>query len=448
MKFIQRSGSQNWQQVIEQKWWVNQKRAIALMDGYLADKSDRQAMVRMPTGTGKTAVIATLAQLVADKRRCLVVAPWEYLVKQLRLELLGRFWRKVGEQSSFTPKPCEIFTPSSFTHAQKAVGSAGVLLCTNQTLQELRKDDRAYRKLRGWCTLALIDEGHREPAPRWAKAVRELNCSTILFTATPYRNDLQLFDIDPEFCYSFTFGEALEEHIVRQISFIDGAWPLSGSGVVTEFVRQLINSAASIARELGLDEEALRVIVRCDDAEQIKAIVPAVLARGRTAIGIHETFSPANGEHYVKRVPDPSTETAQFWVHQNKLIEGLDDPAFRLIAIFGRFSNARNLVQQVGRVIRNPERRAGQLAYVLAHSNQGQKDLWDRFIEYEDDVRKQIKKGGSEISAFELFIVARSTPPRFYFLGDFRRCLRPEDVTDPRRVVRLRKSVLVRTRDA
>jgi len=444
MKFVQHSGNRNWKQVVEQKWWINQRQAIGRIDAYLAANIDRQAMVRMPTGTGKTAVIATLAQLLADKPRCLVVAPWENLVKQLRRELFERFWKKVGEDSSFTPKPCEIFTPTTFAVARKAVESAGVLLCTNQTLQALRKDDATFRKLRTWCTLALVDEGHREPAPRWAEAVRDLDSPTVLFTATPYRNDLQLFDVDPTYSYSFTFGEALQERIVRQVSFIDGSWPLSGPNVVTEFAHQLIKSVASTAKQLGLDEPTLRVIVRCDDAEQIKSVVAAVLARGRTAIGIHETFGPADGKPYLKQVPDPSIEKAQFWVHQNKLIEGLDDPAFRLIAIFGRFSNARNLVQQVGRVIRNPERKDGQVAFVLAHNRQGQKDLWDRFIEYENDVQEQIRRGGSEISAFEQFIAARTATPRFYFLGDFRRHLQPEDVTDPRGVVRLRKSVLVR----
>jgi len=183
MKFIQHSGSRAWQQVIKQKWWLNQQRAINRVENYLASNSDRQAMVRMPTGTGKTAVIATLAQLLADKPRCLVVAPWEYLVGQLQQELHERFWKKVGEDSSFTPKPCQIFTPSTFTKAQKAAGSAGVLLCTNQTLQALRKDDPKFRKLRSWCTLALVDEGHREPAPRWAEAVRDLDVATVLFTA-------------------------------------------------------------------------------------------------------------------------------------------------------------------------------------------------------------------------------------------------------------------------
>jgi superfamily II DNA or RNA helicase len=445
MKFIPHAGTRTWRQVIDDKWWVNQRAALDRMDAYLAAKPDRQAMVRMPTGTGKTAVIATLGQLLADKPRCVVVAPWENLVKQLGRELAQRFWTKLGEDKSFTPRPCKVFTPTSFAAARKEVAAGGVLLCTNQTLQALRKDDASFRKLRTWCELVLVDEGHREPAPRWAEAVRELESPTILFTATPYRNDLQLFDVDPAFTYSFTFGEALTAKIVRDVSFIDGSWPLSGPNVATEFVGQLIKSVAATASQLGVDESTIRVIVRCDDAEQIKSIVPILAARGRTVLGIHETFSKSDGKTFAKEVPDPSIQTAQFWVHQNKLLEGLDDPAFRLIAIFGRFTNARNLVQQVGRVIRNPGLQAGEVAFVLAHAKHGQKALWDRFIEYEKYVQERVEQGGSELSALEHFLAARTAAPRFYFLGDFRKHLHPEDVTDPRQVVRLRKSVLVRT---
>jgi superfamily II DNA or RNA helicase len=286
--------------------------SLDCIDAYLAAESDRQAMIRMPTGTGKTAVIATCAQLLKDKPRCLVVAPWESLVKQLQRELAGRFWEKVGEDKTFTPRSCNIFTPSSFNNAHKEVAAAGVLLCTNQTLQALRKDGASFKKLRKWCDLVLVDEGHREPAPRWAEAVRDLDVATVLFTATPYRNDLQLFDVDPDHTYSFTFGEAMEAHIVRDVSFIDGSWPLSGPHMAAEFTEQLIKSVTATAKQLGLDESAVRVIVRCDDAEQIKSVVPALIVRGRTVIGIHETFSRSDGKAYLKEVPDPSTETAQF----------------------------------------------------------------------------------------------------------------------------------------
>lgn len=401
-------------------------------------------MVRMPTGTGKTAVIAALAQLVRDKPRCLVVAPWGNLVKQLRREVAEQFWDKIGESKSFTRRECRVFTPSAFITAQKDVATAGVLLCTNQTLQALRKDELVFRKLRAWADLVLVDEGHREPAPRWADAVRELDTPTVLFTATPYRNDLQLFDIDPAYTFSFTFGEALAVHVIRDVSFIDGSWPMQGPTKADEFAEQLITTVSRVARQIGKTKTTVKAIVRCETAEEIKSVVQALVARGEKAIGIHETFGKPDGVRFHKEVPDPFAEHAQFWVHQHKLMEGLDDQAFRVLGVFGRFTNARNLVQQVGRIIRNPTRSAGEMAFVLTHPNDGQKALWQRFIEYENYVREQVTQGGNEVSALEHFLAARATP-RFYFLGDFRRQLHAEDVADPRDVTKMRKSILVRT---
>ena len=47
----------------------------------------------------------------------------------------------------------------------------------------------------------------------WLKA---LACPAMAWYA------LKLFDVDPAHTYSFTFAEALDAHIVRDVSFIDG----------------------------------------------------------------------------------------------------------------------------------------------------------------------------------------------------------------------------------
>jgi hypothetical protein len=65
------------------------------------------------------------------------------------------------------------------------------------------------------------------------------------------------------------------------------------------------------------------------------------------------------------------------------LIEGLDDERFGLLAIFQPFSNARMLVQQVGRILRNPARRLGQRAIVLCDNTHNQKQLWDAYLGFE-----------------------------------------------------------------
>lgn len=398
----------------------------------------------MPTGTGKTIVIATLAQLLQEHPRVLVVAPWESLVSQLQREISSCVWTKVGEEGALSPKATAVFTPTSLGKAFEKVQQAGVLICTNQTLQSLHKSNSSFQRLRKWASLALVDEGHREPAPRWAEAVRDLECPTILFTATPYRNDLQLFDVNRKFFYSFTFDEALEEQIVRKVEFIDGSWSRSGANTIEQFVTQLLDVCKTVESNVGLNNGQMRVIIRCAKVADIKAIAEALRERGTSVIGIHERFKSTDGEIYRREVPNPTAEKAIFWVHQNKLIEGLDDPEFRLIAIFGAFPNARNLVQQIGRVIRNPTRAANQKAFVFAHIQDHQKDLWERFIDYEKDVRKRRDAGHAELSAIDDFMASHARAASFYLLGDFRRHLREAEIIDPRHVIKMRKSILVR----
>jgi len=444
MKFIKHLNGKTWKAVIDAKWWPNQQKAVEVAGDYLDAKKGQQAMIRMPTGTGKTVVIATLAQLLEDYQRVLVVAPWENLVRQLEREISAKLWTKLGEATSLAARPTKVFTPVGLKAALRKVQQAGVLVCTNQTLQALRKDNAAFQRLRKWTALALVDEGHREPAPRWAEAVRDLDCPTVLFTATPYRNDLQLFDVNRDYFYSYTFIEALGHRIVREVEFIDGAWSRDGANTIDEFVTKLLDARKSTEKEVGLQPGQMRVIVRCSEAADIKAIAMEIQERGESVIGVHERFKNTDGAIFRQEVPDPDTETARFWVHQNKLIEGLDDPAFRLVAIFGAFSNARNLVQQIGRVIRNPKRVAGQKAFVLAHQQDRQKDLWSRFIDYEKNVRDRKAAGHAELAAFDEYIASHANAPRFYLLGDFRRHLRADEISDPRQVVQMRKSVLVR----
>src|SRR5262245_23549297 len=108
-----------------------------------------------------------------------------------------------------------------------------------------------------------------------------------------------------------------------------------------------------------------RVIIRCESDARIRQIGQALEGAGRTYVLIHENFQDADPSrpHERRSVPDPEHEQAQFWVHQFKLLEGIDDPRFQVLAIFDELKTTLSLVQQVGRVIRNPERKPGAVAH-------------------------------------------------------------------------------------
>jgi superfamily II DNA or RNA helicase len=85
--------------------WPHQKDAIRTIHGYLSDDGRRDAasLITMPTGTGKSGVIAwAAAQLPELKGHRLVITPWIALTRQLKEDIEQRFWTRLAAKD--TPK--------------------------------------------------------------------------------------------------------------------------------------------------------------------------------------------------------------------------------------------------------------------------------------------------------------------------------------------------------
>jgi hypothetical protein len=85
---------------------------------------------------------------------------------------------------------------------------------------------------------------------------------------------------------------------------------------------------------------------------------------------------------------------AQFWLHQYKLMEGIDDASFVMVTIYDLMGNARQLVQQIGRATRHSkgDGRVQQTAWVLALPANARriKESWDRYTAYESYAEKNV----------------------------------------------------------
>ena len=186
---------QSWRQL---SLWPHQIKALTVIERYIRARPARAALIRMPTGTGKSGVIAVAAKSLKEAPSVLVVTPWLHLREQITIDIDYRFWQTIGIASDQWSKEVKEIVPGSIRTFALAGKTPRVLVCTIQTLQTIhRTDPKAYARLREEVSLVLVDEGHREPAPEWAQAVRELKKPTVLLTATPYRNDYRIFDVDP-----------------------------------------------------------------------------------------------------------------------------------------------------------------------------------------------------------------------------------------------------------
>lgn len=298
-----------------------------------------------------------------------------------------------------------------------------VFVCTFSTLTTLRREhEDLYAKLAAVISLVVVDECHYEPAVGWGRSVKELERKTVLLTATPYRNDLKLFQIhDPDnHCYHFTHAHALKANIVRDVSFTailpQRSTPASAS-------KEFANKWKGLKAARKLPSKDPRAIICCGNAQDIETVVRSLGREGLKAIGIHDRFSGRKETNLFSKVPKPENEDAEIWVHQHKLTEGLDDNRFCGLGLFTTFSNDRKLIQQIGRILRRDENDAAQTrSIVLTLSNDRSAEDWMAYREFEKD--NTLRNASHFRNAVETLL--RTQPEIEYFGGRFLRRFDPK----------------------
>lgn len=414
--------------------WDHQKEALEFLIAHLNAKPQKGPwLVRMPTGTGKTGVIAWLSMKSA-KGKTLVLTPWTNLRNQMVADLKVNFWKSLGlqpQQLSVQP-----LLPSSASSVL-IDPNVKVIVSSLAALTDLRRDDEAsYDALKNLIDLVIVDEGHYEPAVEWGKSVKGLNKPTILMTATPYRNDLKLFHIsDPKSVWQFRHYEAQNNGIIRPLEFQS----LGSSTDLDKLLKSFVDFWKNARLSNGLVSPTPRAIICCADSLQIKSVVTKLQAEGISSLGVHDRFRNMPDKGFYRDVPPVSTD-ADVWVHQYKLIEGLDDHRFCCVALFCSFQNDRKLVQQIGRALRkNGSDRTGKSAILLAPDEFGAKSSWEAYLDFEKNA--MLVTIGHYRKVVDQLLT--SQPEAEYFDGRFRKRFDPTDLgKDPK--ITISPSVLVR----
>ncbi|RBC02532.1 hypothetical protein C3E97_007140 [Pseudomonas sp. MWU12-2115] len=413
--------------------WPHQRSALTFLLNHLRNVPE-PCLVRMPTGTGKTGVIACLSLLSANGRT-LVLTPWANLRDQMIDALKQGFWTSVDRRAP-VGKVVNLLPSSAKSVLEDA--EAKVIVCTFSALTELRRtNEPLYLELALFIETVVVDECHYEPAIEWGRAVKGLRKPTVLLTATPYRNDLKLFRIKntQSSIFHFTHEEAEAKGIIRKLAFV----PLSNAVDIPTLCKDFIREWQEAETSKKLASAHPRAIVCCATANDIREVVGILQKAGLSAIGIHEQFEGSKEVALVKDVP-LLNNPAQIWVHQNKLTEGLDDSRFCCLAFMCNVNNDRKLVQQIGRVLRKSKSGATDSpALIMAPPEY---ELEERWLAYRD-----FEKNTSVMDAEHFRRVVEgllaAQPSVEYFDGRFRRCFRTDILSDDAQVA-IAPSVLVR----
>jgi superfamily II DNA or RNA helicase len=386
------------------KLWPHQTAAHKMAQYYLkrwtATSSTGAALVNIPTGGGKTAVIALLAHEGHGVQRVLVLAPRLAIRKQLHAELsatrVNGFFAKQGIRAADLHRTVSQLEEGDDINV--APNDARILVSTIQLIDRFRQQSlKAFAKFAASIDLVLVDEGHYEPAPSWSTTVRGFQKPVVLLTATPYRNDLRSFDIDPTAIHVTRLADLVSNNFVRTVKIVPCDRPQSATAFADEVLK-------TFASEFGGQPDAAhKLIIRCQRKEDIEKVGAAFVQKRLTVVGLHERFTNADAAAYPWRrrfADDPEKAGAPvIWVHQHKLLEGVDGPSFRAVAMYKSFGSARALVQQVGRIIRNRDRRPSEVALVMDHLEGQVGKHWSRFKKYDETLTaRDLRRGAPEIA--------------------------------------------------
>jgi superfamily II DNA or RNA helicase len=415
-----------------------QRRAVAFVQAFLAARgvsgacaADEAALIKMPTGTGKSGVIAALACASPGIKRTLVLTPRTSLVRQMAGDLTTRFWKKLGAQYTrngliegleedaldalraepkdikdrpvrrLVAEQYQLIKDDENNERQIWVGTfnalhllLGVKPPAHRSFQG--REERApgaafgsgkdgvdglnleeFRELIKSVDLVIVDEGHHEPAYSWAQAVRELGKPTVIFTATPYRNDYKYFQVSGKFIFNLPWTEAVDERLIREVVIAESPDSYGRGGVA-----EADYSPTLFARDFKAAFDGLppgkKAIVHAKTFGDLKRIQRALYkATGEVGVLIHDRVTgakkdtpkdPDDGPAREKKIlndlsfshvhlalENKQAMAARVWLHQYKLLEGVDISEFIEIWLFDDFGSARQLVQQVGRAIRLPD---------------------------------------------------------------------------------------------
>lgn len=421
-----------------------QRAAIERMAAYIESfdpANPRAGLVHMPTGSGKSGVIMTLARFLKQKGPVVVLTPRVGLRELLTKDIQDRFLKHT---TLAVQVPRHVVELDEAGRELEPLNEA-IIVCTPQMLILLKRSgSELFKRLEKSAKLVLFDEGHYEPARTWKVATRALKCPRIVFTATPFRDDMKLFDVDSSHWYRYSYEEAVTQKHVRSVEFIHRTPTRDPAKFVDDVIAEY---DARFRSPIESNPARPRVIIRCERREHIRQIAAILRRLKRGVVAIHDRFADDPGVDEYKHVPDPETLDRTFWIHQYKLLEGIDDARFQMLALFGELKSVRSIVQQIGRVIRTNKAAPAKTAYVLDHSPKArQHELWKQFLQYDQivgsgDYGKLDPRTGAETL---LKRMSDELPKLLYKDGRFRtpaefEALHPGSLQLPRSAIVLRR---------
>ena len=317
---------------------------------------DEPALVSLPTGYGKTAVLMALPFLLSAKR-VLVVEPSDVLRRQTtsHFKELSTL-RKLAVVTADMPNPKVVGQQGhpEGPEAWAALADCDVVISTPQSMSPVVAPEAPADLF----DLIIFDEAHHTPAETWAAFLSHYDGARFVFlTATPFRRDRKV--IPGRMAYWYPVSKASRESAFGRVGFVSA--PVKNDNDDDEVDRSVVSTAVARLRadqKNGFDH---RIFARAASIAAARKLVPFYEEAGVKVRAVDS--------HISKRTQD-QIETALIAGELDGVVcvdmfgEGYDFPKLKIAALHAPHRSLVPTLQFIGRFARTNDAETGDATLI------------------------------------------------------------------------------------
>lgn len=321
----------------------NQIGAISSVQAHFS-LSDQPALVAMPTGSGKTAVLISLA-FVLRARRVLVITP-SVIVREQIAEGFGSLdiLRRTGviPAALATPIVKEVEGYLATADDWESLQTFDVVVAAPPSVSPAL--GRVAEPPADLFDLILVDEAHHVEAPTWRALLDYFpHAKQVLCSATPFRNDRQI--LGARIVYHYPLKRAQQDGIFGKITFVpvQGTTPAGVDIAIAMKAQELFHADAAA----GLDH---RLMVRTTQKNRAKDL--RKIYETHTSLKLEEIHSGLSLKTIKQRLNKLRNGDLDGVIAVDMMGEGFDFPNLKIAAIHAPHKSLPVTLQFIGRFAR------------------------------------------------------------------------------------------------
>lgn len=386
---------------------------------YFDNNPSGEALVVLPTGTGKSGLIAIAPYNVA-KKRVLIITPGlvtkQSVVKTLH-PMEENFW--LNMDVIFDPKDMPVVEEYTHEMLDSSLEKCNFVIANVHKLHKDRDSSLLQRVPNDFFDLIIIDEAHHSVANTWKNALSYFSeAKKLHLTGTPFRGDKK--ELPGEEIHNTSLAEVMALKYVKWLrkktinnSNLFFTIPGKEEKLTKEEVLQFkekewLERSVALSKECSLDV----IIESINQLQEIKQYSPniphKILAvacsiehakdvakwyeeKGKNVTIVHSDMRSEELEKAFLRIENHECEVV---ISVNMLMEGYDHKYLTVLALFRPYRSLNAFAQVVGRVLRAiPENEVNDFAIdnnavVIYHEEIGLNTMWGHFS---NEVKKSKK---------------------------------------------------------